>query len=176
MVTESLDLVISDGISSLTREATLRSNIVTEYWGEDHPYLPFIRLSSSSKGAQGQRFVTGMLEKVGVSIGKRTRGNDYSANGLRVEHKTACETVDGKVVIEQVRPNQQWDVLSVLVMARDHVKLFFIPKTDALALFERQHGKETMWGWFDVDMLSDAWGMYGGEVQAVLKNIDSYLN
>lgn len=116
----------------------------------DSPFRWIRTLAPRTKGKVGERISAGLVEARGVVVTKSTSSDaDRVFNGVPIEIKTSTLWDTGTYRFQQIRPDQEWDVLWCLGLSPHAVHCWAIPKQVAVAYAPGQHSgqdaSETLW-------------------------------
>lgn len=160
--------------SDLSRIGRLSAEVAADYTSEApdrwaaSPFQWISTSASARKGAVGKKLVRRWAEQEGFAVASKSgAGHDFTVGSVRVAIKLSLVWADGGFVFEQIR-DQPYDVVGMLALEPERVRLWIVPKTVMSEHAGGQHtgsqGSETKW----LHIASDdppAWlSPYGGSL------------
>lgn len=111
--------------------------------GARHSWIK--HLLPAQKGRVGEKLFNGAATTAGCAVTPRTKGNDTTVNGHRVEVKTGTlhDNPPGEPdIIEwlQLRPGDEFEQVALLGVCPEHTHLWVVNRNDVLTRARGQHG------------------------------------
>lgn len=105
---------------------------IAEAWiGSEHQDIKL--LSAAAIGSFGEKIVKELLERHGYDVGKRLNTeHDFTVNGKKTELKTSTAVIgsDRRYIINQIRPQSDYDMLIMFLIDPNGYRLYSAKKEE----------------------------------------------
>jgi hypothetical protein len=138
---EEIDQDYSGYLASILDDAI--GDIPPSIW-VGSPFEPLSKLASRQRGRVGEDLVR--LTALNMGLDARKANNDDGdlwINGILVEVKLAMQCHNGGFIINQIRPNQNFNQVVILALRPSFAELYTVPKIFIERLSTGQHGGST---------------------------------
>ena len=154
-----------------------------EYWSGSPFEVVSEGVFPAFKGKFGEDAIRDILDFSGYKV-EKTRPKEkadlavtFNDHRITVEVKTSFLAIDGSYLFQQIRPEEDYDLLLCFGVDRDNIVLYPFTKEEELKLINdkiivKQHGKQTYWFTLKKEDRSD-WHL-DGTVDATLNFIEDY--